>query len=103
MRNLSGSSKFSVLNLLSQRPLGKSHRLLLSCSSTQAINRKEKVVIVDGAAGGATAASRASCLSNGLDITIVERTPDVSSTNCGLPYYLGQDITDHCRLFLQIP
>lgn len=65
--------------------------------------KKQKLVIVGGVAGGATAAARASRVSKDLDITIVERSPDVSFANCGLPYYLGREITDRSLLALQTP
>jgi 8-oxo-dGTP pyrophosphatase MutT (NUDIX family) len=55
-------------------------------------------------AGGATAAARASRLDGQqLDITIVERSPDVSFANCGLPYFIGGEIKDRSRLALQTP
>ena len=43
-----------------------------------------KLVIVGGVAGGATAAARARRLSEGAEIVVIERGPDVSFANCGL-------------------
>lgn len=57
-----------------------------------------KVVIIGGVAGGATAAARMTRLSDKLDITIVERGPDVSFANCGLPYYIGRQIKNRNAL-----
>ena len=54
-------------------------------------------------AGGATAAARARRISETADITIVERGPYVSYANCGLPYYLAQDIRKRSALLLQTP
>ena len=66
------------------------------------------VVIIGGVAGGATAAARSETsiwvrkgdqnttsshavrrLTETAKITIIERGPDVSFANCGLPYYVG--------------
>jgi NADPH-dependent 2,4-dienoyl-CoA reductase/sulfur reductase-like enzyme len=60
-------------------------------------------VIIGGVAGGATAAARAMRLNSALDITVIERSPDVSFANCGLPYHIGKEITDRSRLALHTP
>lgn len=65
--------------------------------------KKPRIVIVGGVAGGATAAARAMRLNNKLDVTVVERSPDVSFANCGLPYYIGGEIKDRSKLALQTP
>jgi NADPH-dependent 2,4-dienoyl-CoA reductase/sulfur reductase-like enzyme/rhodanese-related sulfurtransferase len=62
-----------------------------------------KLLIIGGVAGGATAAARARRISETADITIVERGPYVSYANCGLPYYLAQDIRKRSALLLQTP
>lgn len=62
-----------------------------------------KLLIIGGVAGGATAAARARRVSETADITIVERGPYVSYANCGLPYYLAQDIRKRSALLLQTP
>lgn len=61
-----------------------------------------RVVIVGGVAGGATAAARANRLAK-CEITVVERGPDVSFANCGLPYYIGREIQDRHKLSLHTP
>ena len=71
--------------------------------STGTENARKKIVIVGGVAGGATAAARMSRLTKNYDVTIVERSPDVSFANCGLPYYIGREIIDRSRLALQTP
>ena len=63
----------------------------------------KKILIIGGVAGGATAAARARRVSETADITIVERGPYVSYANCGLPYYLAQDIRKRSALLLQTP
>lgn len=62
-----------------------------------------KVVIVGGVAGGATAAARLRRLDEQAEIVMIERTGYVSYANCGLPYYVGDIITDKRKLTLQSP
>ena len=53
-----------------------------------------KVIIVGGVAGGATAAARIRRLNEHAEITVFERSGYISYANCGLPYYIGDVITD---------
>ena len=62
-----------------------------------------KVLIVGGVAGGATAAARLRRLDEQAEIIILERTGFVSYANCGLPYYVGNVITEREALTLQTP
>lgn len=62
-----------------------------------------KVVIVGGVAGGATAAARIRRLDEEAEIVVFERSGYVSYANCGLPYYIGEVITDAEELTLQTP
>ena len=62
-----------------------------------------KVVIVGGVAGGATAAARIRRLDEKAQITVFERSGYISYANCGLPYYIGDVITDPEELTLQTP
>lgn len=62
-----------------------------------------KTVIIGGVAGGATAAARLRRLDEKAEIVILERGPYVSYANCGLPYYIGDVITDKSKLTLQTP
>lgn len=62
-----------------------------------------KVIIVGGVAGGATAAARIRRLDENAQITVFERSGHVSYANCGLPYYIGDVITDSAELTLQTP
>lgn len=64
---------------------------------------KMKVVIVGGVAGGASAAARIRRLDEKAEIVVFERTNYVSYANCGLPYYIGEVITDKEELTLQTP
>lgn len=62
-----------------------------------------KVVIVGGVAGGATAATRIRRMNESAQITIFERSKYVSYANCGLPYYIGDEIKNKNALTLQTP
>lgn len=62
-----------------------------------------KVVIIGGVAAGATAAARIRRLDEQAEIIVFERSGYVSYANCGLPYYIGDVITDPEELTLQTP
>ncbi len=66
-------------------------------------DKNQHILIIGGVAGGASAAARARRLSETATITIIERGPDVSFANCGLPYHIGGEITERSRLALQTP
>ncbi|MGL6073043.1 MAG: FAD-dependent oxidoreductase [Fimbriiglobus sp.] len=59
-----------------------------------------KLIIVGGVAGGASAAARARRLSEEAEILIIERGPDVSFANCGLPYHIGEIIPQRQKLLV---
>ena len=63
----------------------------------------QKIVIIGGVAGGASAAARARRLSESAEIIVFERGPYVSFANCGLPYHIGGDIKNREALVLQTP
>ncbi|HHW23477.1 MAG TPA: FAD-dependent oxidoreductase [Clostridiaceae bacterium] len=63
----------------------------------------KKVLIVGGVAGGATAAARLRRLDEHARIIMFERGDHISFANCGLPYYIGDVITDREDLILQTP
>lgn len=62
-----------------------------------------KVVIVGGVAGGASAAARLRRLDEHAEIIMLEQGAYISYANCGLPYYVGGEITDKEELTLQTP
>lgn len=61
------------------------------------------IVIVGGVAGGATAAARARRMNEQARIILLEKDEHVSFANCGLPYYIGGEITDRSKLLLATP
>ncbi len=61
---------------------------------------KLKIVVVGGVAGGASAAARARRVNANAEITVLEKGPEVSFANCGLPYHLGGEIEDRQKLLV---
>ncbi len=61
----------------------------------------KKILIVGGVAGGATVAARLRRLSEEDQIIMFERDEFISFANCGLPYYIGDVITDREDLLVQ--
>ena len=64
---------------------------------------KKKVLIIGGVAGGASAAARLRRLDENAEIMMFEKGEHISFANCGLPYYIGGEITDKDALTLQTP
>lgn len=62
-----------------------------------------RFVIVGGVAAGASAAARARRLSEAASITLLERGLDVSFANCGMPYFIGDEIRQRDALAVQTP
>lgn len=62
-----------------------------------------KLVIIGGVAAGASCAARARRLNEFAQITLIERGPDVSFANCGLPYFIGGEIPQRDALAVQTP
>lgn len=60
-----------------------------------------KIVIVGGVAGGASAAARLRRLNEKDEIILFEKDEFTSFANCGLPYYIGNVITDRDKLIVQ--
>lgn len=62
-----------------------------------------KVVIIGGVAAGASAAARLRRLNEKAEIIMFERGEYISFANCGLPYYVGDIISERNRLLVQTP
>lgn len=60
-----------------------------------------KIVIVGGVAGGMSAATRLRRLDEQAEIIILEKGPYVSFANCGLPYYISEEISERSDLIVQ--
>src|SRR4029078_1940597 len=62
-----------------------------------------RILIVGGVAGGASCAPRLRRLDESVEIVVFDRGPYVAFANCGLPYYVGDVITDERRLLVASP
>ncbi len=60
-----------------------------------------KYLIVGGVAGGASTAARLRRMDEKATIILLEKGAHISYANCGLPYYIGEVITDRNKLFVQ--
>ncbi len=60
----------------------------------------KRVLIVGGVAGGASAATRLRRLDEAAEIVLFDRGPYVSFANCGLPYFVGNVISDEKKLLV---
>ena len=63
----------------------------------------KKVIIVGGVAGGASAAARLRRLDENAEIILFEKGQHISFANCGLPYYVGEVITQKENLIVVTP
>jgi NADPH-dependent 2,4-dienoyl-CoA reductase/sulfur reductase-like enzyme/rhodanese-related sulfurtransferase len=72
-------------------------------TETKKQNAKQRLLVVGGVAGGASCAARARRLSEDTEIVMFERGPYISFANCGLPYYVGNVITDERDLLVATP
>lgn len=62
-----------------------------------------RIIIVGGVAAGMSAAARARRHDETAEIIVLERGPEVSFANCGLPYHVSGEIDDAGALVLQTP
>jgi NADPH-dependent 2,4-dienoyl-CoA reductase/sulfur reductase-like enzyme/rhodanese-related sulfurtransferase len=62
-----------------------------------------KLVVIGGVAGGASAAAKARRENEQAEIHIFERGDYISFANCGLPYYIGGEISDRDSLLVATP
>ena len=63
----------------------------------------QRVVIIGGVAGGASAAARLRRLREDFEIIVLEKGLFISFANCGLPYYVGNVIKAREQLELMTP
>ncbi len=67
------------------------------------MKKANRIVIVGGVAGGASAAARARRVDESAEIHLFERGPYISFANCGLPYHIAGEIQDRSKLLLMTP
>ncbi len=70
---------------------------------TDLTKTSKKIVIIGGVAGGMSAAARARRLSEAAEIIVIERSGHVSYANCGLPYFVGEEIDQFDKLLVATP
>jgi len=60
--------------------------------------KNRKIVVIGGSAAGAKAAARARRLDMQAEITIIQKSPDLSMASCGYPYYVGGTFSERQQL-----
>jgi NADPH-dependent 2,4-dienoyl-CoA reductase/sulfur reductase-like enzyme len=65
----------------------------------------EKLVVIGGDAGGMSAAAQARRLADAdaLEIDVLEQGPEVSYSACGIPYWIGDQVSDRDALIARVP
>lgn len=63
----------------------------------------KKVIVVGGVAGGASAAARLRRIDESAQITVYEKGPDASYSNCSLPFLLSGIVSDASELVMTTP
>ncbi len=59
---------------------------------------KKRIVIIGGSAAGPKAAARARRFDEHAEITIIQKSPELSMASCGYPYYIGGTFDDRNML-----
>jgi len=62
-----------------------------------------KVLIIGGVAGGASTATRLRRMDEKAEIILLERGDYISFANCGLPYHIGEVISERDKLLVVTP
>ncbi|MDD4321179.1 MAG: FAD-dependent oxidoreductase [Acidaminococcaceae bacterium] len=63
----------------------------------------KKVLIIGGVAGGASVAARVRRIDAAAEVIMFEKGPDVSFSNCSLPFYLSGIVDDSDKLIMMDP
>src|SRR3954453_13323531 len=66
---------------------------------------RKRLVVIGGDAGGLSAAAQARRLrpATELDIVVLEQGPEASYSACGIPYWVGDLVSDRDRLIARTP
>ena len=62
-----------------------------------------RLVVIGGVAAGTKAASRARRINPDLEITVYQQEPEVSISECGLPYLISGVVEERNRLVARTP
>lgn len=63
----------------------------------------KKILVVGGVAGGASTAARVRRLDESAEVIMFEKGPNVSFSNCALPYHLSGIVANHESLVMKTP
>ena len=63
----------------------------------------QRILIVGGVAGGASAATRARRMNEDAEIIVFEKDEYISFANCGMPYHIGGEIESRDKLLVATP
>ena len=58
----------------------------------------KKIIVIGGSAAGAKAAAKARRLDEFAEITLIQKSPDLSMASCGYPYFVGGLFNDRNQL-----
>ncbi|HUK42001.1 MAG TPA: FAD-dependent oxidoreductase [Candidatus Acidoferrales bacterium] len=72
----------------------------MSEQANELTGTRRRVLVVGGVAGGASCAARLRRVDESVEIVMFDRGPYVSFANCGLPYYVGNVISDERKLLV---
>lgn len=62
-----------------------------------------RIVVVGGVGGGMSCAARVRRHLEDAEVVVLEKGPDVSVATCGLPYFVGGEISEESALSVQTP
>jgi len=62
------------------------------------MNETKRIIVIGGSAAGPKAASKARRLDENAEVTIFQKTSDLSMASCGYPYYIGGFFDDRNQL-----
>ena len=58
----------------------------------------KRIVVIGGSAAGPKAAAKARRMDQHAEVTIIQKSPDLSMASCGYPYYVGGFFDDRNQL-----
>ena len=66
-------------------------------------DQKKSIIVIGGVAAGASAAAKARREDEQAEVSVFEKGEYISFANCGLPYYVGDEIKNQKALLLHTP
>lgn len=62
------------------------------------MSKSKRIVVIGGSAAGPKAAAKARRMDQHAEVTIIQKSPDLSMASCGYPYYVGGFFDDRNQL-----